>query len=254
MDSDGQFDIDELAGFLPLMDSYDAVFGYRIARKDALIRRVNAWAWKQLVTEIFSFEARDIDCAFKLLRADFVANAQLRSDGAMISTELRARFAQARLVSAEVGVHHYPRQAGKATGSNLAVIGRAFSELLSLRREIVASPCPVMKSVHTASALSLKEPQSNGAAVPVPFIPKRVAEGLVAHRRPWIMNGAILAIICLSALLQFAIVTHSTGASFDIQSFMRQAAAVLPGRISMSWNRNTRIHQFGCGLLRLCNG
>ena len=45
MDSDGQFDIHDLARFLPLIEEYDAVLGYRIDRQDTWMRKVNAWGW-----------------------------------------------------------------------------------------------------------------------------------------------------------------------------------------------------------------
>src|SRR5262249_51845425 len=49
MDSDGQFDIHELARFFPYVDLYDAVLGYRIRRQDSWVRLLNAWGWKMLV-------------------------------------------------------------------------------------------------------------------------------------------------------------------------------------------------------------
>ncbi len=36
----------------------------------------------------------------------------------------------------QVGVHHYPRQAGEQTGAKLRVILRAFGELFRLRKRL----------------------------------------------------------------------------------------------------------------------
>jgi hypothetical protein len=36
-----------------------------------------------------------------------------------------------------VGVHHYPRIAGQATGANIKVILKAFRELFKLRKRIL---------------------------------------------------------------------------------------------------------------------
>lgn len=146
MDSDGQFDIAELAKFLPLLRQYDAVFGYRLDRRDPMQRKLNAWAWKQLVSALFGFHIRDIDCAFKLIRADFIRLAGLHAQGAMINTELLARFTRAKLQCVEIGVHHYPRTSGKPTGSKLTVIVRAFHELLLLRNRIAQDPPVVLES------------------------------------------------------------------------------------------------------------
>jgi len=129
MDSDGQFDIRDLARFFPLLESYDAVLGYRIDRQDAWMRKLNAWCWKQLVSFIFGVHVRDIDCAFKLFRAEFFHTHRLETRGAMINAEILYKFARAGYTYTEVGVQHLPRKVGKATGARLSVIMRALREL-----------------------------------------------------------------------------------------------------------------------------
>jgi 4-amino-4-deoxy-L-arabinose transferase-like glycosyltransferase/putative flippase GtrA len=133
MDSDGQFDIRELQHFLPLIDAYDAVIGYRLKRQDTLMRRLNAWGWKLIVGLALHVHARDIDCAFKLLRTDFLQRFPLETRGAMINAELLYRLKRSGCRVKEVGVRHLPRQGGRATGAKLRVIGRAFWELFLYR-------------------------------------------------------------------------------------------------------------------------
>jgi glycosyltransferase involved in cell wall biosynthesis len=129
MDSDGQFDIHDLERFFPLIDTYDAVLGYRMQRQDAWMRKLNAWGWKMLVRLVFGLRVRDIDCAFKLYRSAFFRSYQLETRGAMINTEILYKFTQAGYTYTEVGVHHLPRRGGRATGARPAVIMRAFREL-----------------------------------------------------------------------------------------------------------------------------
>lgn len=129
MDSDGQFDIRDLARFFPLLEFYDAVLGYRIDRQDTWIRKLNAWCWKQLVSFIFGVHVRDIDCAFKLFRSEFFRTHRLETRGAMINAEILYKFARAGYTYTEVGVQHFPRKAGKATGAKSAVIMRALLEM-----------------------------------------------------------------------------------------------------------------------------
>jgi glycosyltransferase involved in cell wall biosynthesis len=129
MDSDGQFDIHDLERFFPLIDTYDAVLGYRIQRQDAWMRKLNAWGWKMLVRLVFGLRVRDIDCAFKLYRSAFFRTCRLETRGAMINTEILYKFTQAGYTYTEVGVHHLPRRGGQATGARPAVILRAFREL-----------------------------------------------------------------------------------------------------------------------------
>lgn len=129
MDADGQFDIRDLVRFFPLIDEYGAVLGYRRERQDTWMRKLNAWGWKQLVRFIFGIHVRDIDCAFKLFRAEFFRTQRLETRGAMINVEIIYKLARAGYTYTEVGVQHLPRRAGKATGAKPAVILRALREL-----------------------------------------------------------------------------------------------------------------------------
>ena len=129
MDSDGQFDIHDLARFLFLIEEYDAVLGYRIDRQDTWMRKVNAWGWKQIVGLVFGISVRDVDCAFKLYPTSFFRENKLETRGAMINTEILYKFIRAGNTYTQVGVRHLPRHGGRATGAKLSVILRAFREL-----------------------------------------------------------------------------------------------------------------------------
>ncbi|HYV15530.1 MAG TPA: glycosyltransferase family 2 protein [Conexibacter sp.] len=135
-DADLQFDLSELERFLPFAAEADLVVGRRARRSDPLLRRVNAKLWNGLVRRAFSIPIRDVDCAFKLLRADVLDGLELEAHGAMISTELvvKALARGARLV--ELDVEHRPRVAGEQSGADPRVVLRAFRELAGLRREL----------------------------------------------------------------------------------------------------------------------
>jgi putative flippase GtrA len=135
MDSDGQFDIQDLQEFFPLIDTYDAVIGYRIDRQDSWMRKLNAWGWKQLIGWVLGVRVRDVDCAFKLLHTEFLHQHPLETRGAMINAELLYRLRCAGCSYKEVGVIHLPRLHGKATGAKLSVILRAFRELFVSARK-----------------------------------------------------------------------------------------------------------------------
>jgi glycosyltransferase involved in cell wall biosynthesis len=147
MDSDGQFSIDELHQFLPFAYGYDAVIGYRLQRQDPWIRKLNAWGWKQLVTLMLGVHVRDIDCAFKLYHTSFLHRQQLETQGAMINAEILYKLQREGGQIKQIGVHHLPRQGGKATGANIKVILRAFRELFIYARKWrtqVVQPAPKM--------------------------------------------------------------------------------------------------------------
>ncbi|MGB7582262.1 MAG: glycosyltransferase family 2 protein [Sedimentisphaerales bacterium] len=135
-DGDGQFDIGEIKLLLPLIKQNDIVCGYRLDRKDPFVRKLNGWMWTRLVNLLFGMHIRDIDCAFKLFRAEIFQGMTMSSAGALISAEILARATRRGFRIAEVGVHHYPRKAGKQTGAKLTVILRAFKELFKLYNRI----------------------------------------------------------------------------------------------------------------------
>ncbi len=135
MDSDGQFDIHDLERFFPLLTEYDAVLWYRIKRQDTWMRKVNAWGGKMLVRLIFGVRVRDVDCAFKIYKGSFFREYRLETRGAMINTEILYKLRRAGYTCTEVGVHHLPRNGGKATGAKPIVILRAFRELFTYARK-----------------------------------------------------------------------------------------------------------------------
>jgi glycosyltransferase involved in cell wall biosynthesis len=140
MDGDGQFDIGDLDHLLPLATDDDhIVTGYRIERRDPFIRRLNAklfGGW--LVRLTLGVRVRDLNCAFKLIPKKVFEHITLESPGALINAELYGRAVRQGFGIKEVGVHHYPREAGVQTGAHLSVIIRAFYDLFRLRRKIVA--------------------------------------------------------------------------------------------------------------------
>ena len=140
MDGDGQFDIRDLDLVLPVASDDDhIVTGYRIERRDPFIRRLNAklfGGW--LVRLMLGVRVRDLNCAFKLIPKKVLDHITLESPGALINAELYGRAVRQGFGIKEVGVHHYPREAGVQTGAHLSVILRAFYDLFRLRRKIVA--------------------------------------------------------------------------------------------------------------------
>lgn len=129
-DGDGQFGLGELPEATRLVSGDDAVLGFRRVRQDPWPRRVIGKCWTLLINLSLQTCIRDVDCAFKLIPADILKQADLRSRGALISTEIIAHVigSGARLVQRPV--EHLPRKAGQQTGANPKVILRAFAELV----------------------------------------------------------------------------------------------------------------------------
>src|SRR5207253_9798793 len=86
-DGDKQFDVREIERFVPHAERADLVIGYRAPRRDPAVRLVYAWGWRFLVTLLFGYAARDIDCAFKLFRSAVWQRVRVNSGGATFSAE-----------------------------------------------------------------------------------------------------------------------------------------------------------------------
>lgn len=135
-DADRQFDLAEIEKLLAHIDTADLVVGYRAPRRDPFMRRLNGKGWSWLVTLLFGYTARDIDCAFKLMRRSVVEQLQdeITSGGATFSAEFLVRAKRAGFKIKEVSINgHRPRVAGNPTGAKLRVIVRAFKELVQFR-------------------------------------------------------------------------------------------------------------------------
>lgn len=136
-DGDKQFDVAELASFLPALDaSTDMVIGWRRNRADPPLRLLNAAGWKLLVNTLFGYTARDVDCAFKLFRRQVWEGLTVHAHGATFSAELLVKTRRLGYQIRELPVTHYPRGGGSPTGARPHVIVRAFVELFRLWRNL----------------------------------------------------------------------------------------------------------------------
>lgn len=138
-DSDLQFDLTELSNFIEYTKRYDFIFGYRIKRADKFTRVIIAKLlkiWNKIFLG-FPLYIKDIDCAFKLMKtSSFKSIHPLVTTGAMISTEFILKIHKKGYKIKQIGVNHYPRIAGKSTGSNFGVIKKAVLETFKLRKDL----------------------------------------------------------------------------------------------------------------------
>lgn len=116
-DGDGQFDLAQMADFLPLLDGGNAVVGYRAGRAEGPLRRFFSWGYNLLVRVLFGLSVRDIDCSFKFLPRRELQSLELRSDKFFIDTELMVKLRRADVPVLERGVRHLPRAHGRSTVS-----------------------------------------------------------------------------------------------------------------------------------------
>ncbi len=112
-DSDNQFDLNEFRKFLPYINSYDIIAGYRIKRYDPLIRIIVAKIYNLMMRLLFGTKERDLDCAFRLVNKKVINNINLVCKTGVGTTELLAKSRRKGFKIKEIGVHHYPREFGQ---------------------------------------------------------------------------------------------------------------------------------------------
>lgn len=137
-DGDRQFDFAQVERLIAKIKESDVVIGYRKKRRDSLSRHILMYLLKIWDYIFFRFYFKDIDCGFKLFKREALSKIMpLRSEGAMITTEILAKATRKKLKITEVEVDHFPRKFGEQSGANIAVVVRAVLESFILWFDIL---------------------------------------------------------------------------------------------------------------------
>lgn len=135
-DSDGQFDFSEITNLIDKQQKTqaDIVIGYYLSRKVSKATIITSKIWELIVFILFGLRVTDIDCGFKLINKKVIDTIpKLEAErGAFISSEFLIKAKKSGFKIVEIGVHHYPRVEGQATGRNIKVILKSFSDLFRL--------------------------------------------------------------------------------------------------------------------------
>lgn len=136
-DADGQFDFSEVNKFIEKQKetNADLVIGYYLKRAVSKMTIITSKIWEVLVFTLFGLKVKDIDCGFKMARKKVIEGIpRLESErGPFITSEFLIKAKASGFKFAEVGVHHYPRKAGAATGRQFKVIWSGLKDLIRLR-------------------------------------------------------------------------------------------------------------------------
>ena len=146
-DADNQYNIENLDTLLPMLSSYDIVSGYRIKRRDPLMRVFIGNVYNLLIRVLFNLDIRDIDASFKLYKKEVLEKMKLKSNTGLIDAELLIKARKKGFRIGQVGVAHYPRVKGRTIyevgkRNNLIAIVRPkvildiFREIKRLWREL----------------------------------------------------------------------------------------------------------------------
>ncbi len=135
-DGDLQFDITQLENFIQHTDEYSVIIGYRTNRADGALRSLNAKLFKIYIDLLFRVHVKDIDCAFKLLKAETIKSINLVSSGAFTTSEFLYKLKKKGQKFKQLPVKHQQRLYGNPTGAKLKVIIKGVWEAFRLYLQI----------------------------------------------------------------------------------------------------------------------
>jgi glycosyltransferase involved in cell wall biosynthesis len=111
MDGDLQNDPRDIPMLIEKLDSgYDLVAGYRVNRKDTVVRRVPSWVANRLIRWVTGVDIRDNGCSLKAYRRELFDQVRLYSDMHRFIPAVAVGVAGARVT--EVPVRHHARRHG----------------------------------------------------------------------------------------------------------------------------------------------
>jgi len=134
-DSDRQFNIESLGDMIDKVEDADIIVGYRMNRQDPPMRLFLSWGFNVLARFLFDINVRDIDCAFKIFHKRIFDKIKVQSTRFFFNTEVLAKARYLGYSIVEVGVPHFPRQAGSSSVS-MRYIPITIHELIRIHNSI----------------------------------------------------------------------------------------------------------------------
>jgi len=146
-DGDAQYDPRELPGLVQALgEDVDMVNGYKIKRRDPLIRIWIGLAYQYFVKYAFGLVIRDVDCDYRLLRRTIFDRVKLESRSGTITFEMVKKIQDAGFKIREAPVNHYYRQYGVSQFFSIRRVLRTLLDLirwwwrLVVRKEHLGTP------------------------------------------------------------------------------------------------------------------
>lgn len=112
MDADLQDDPEEIPRFLErIEEGFDVVTGWKKVRRDVWHKVVASRIYNGAIARLFQLDLHDVNCGFKLMRAEVVARLQLYGDLHRLIPVLANNLGYK---VAEIPVQHHPRRYGRS--------------------------------------------------------------------------------------------------------------------------------------------
>jgi glycosyltransferase involved in cell wall biosynthesis len=130
-DGDAQYDPRELVVLVrELQPNTDLVNGYKIKRRDPLVRIWVGMAYQYFVKLAFGLAIRDVDCDYRLMRRAMFGVIRLESRSGTITFEMIKKIQDAGFRIREAPVHHYYRQYGVSQFFDFRRVLRTLLDLI----------------------------------------------------------------------------------------------------------------------------
>ena len=143
-DGDQQFDVADFDKLVAaLVPGVDGVIGYRLKLAYPWRHKLVSGVYNRVIRLLFAGGWRDVDCAFKLFRADVFDRVPLdrvRSNGAFFSPELLITLRANGIVMREAGIPHHERMHHEPKGTSFKAIVKAIRDLVLLRLSLWLRP------------------------------------------------------------------------------------------------------------------
>lgn len=113
IDSDGQFDLADVDGFLPALEKTpEGVTGRRDKKKDSRLKVLADRCLNRIVRILFGTRLYDTNCALKIIRRDLLQSLRLESTGYPLPTEVCMKLEARGVRLGERPVRHMEREGG----------------------------------------------------------------------------------------------------------------------------------------------
>lgn len=132
-DGDGQYDPEDLRKMLPKLNCRtDLVNGYKIKRMDPVYRIVIGSIYNLFMKVFFGIKLKDIDCDFRVMRAEKLRGTDFFSKSGTICIEMVKTLEISGASIEEVPVGHYNREYGTSQFFNFKRLFFVFFHIIIL--------------------------------------------------------------------------------------------------------------------------
>ncbi len=138
IDGDEPFDVKKIEKIIPLLNSYEAVIGYRAGRRENFKRRLFSKVYNDLIQFFFRLNVRDVNFSMKVVSQSLIKKLKLRANGCFYDAELIAEIRRTGTDIYELGFDYTPRSNGESSLDKPSIILNMLVEMFSyfVRRKI----------------------------------------------------------------------------------------------------------------------